>query len=551
MAVNGDSGTGKTYFCEAIKDGFGDIGPEEILYMMRDRKKDQAIFNRILGREWLEKYIDPVYYQGYPVSQEDDDPEGYFSHFLEEQADQKLIILDGCRDRHYFQRIVERFYRKGLLDVVVNFRAAHSTRRENLEEREVALESIKTHLSFLEEPALEDTLFYQEGNTLIYDLDNSSPHRLAREEIQELFQKSHIDHWGDLILLGDFSRDALSCRLDSGRSNWERERFDHVSEAIPGAAAWEFSMEERKFQFVLNRDLGSQPCFLGHIPLSDVKPKQIRLYAQDQIAGLGETGLAFVLTFVDNRIFYARIGSSRGLSLLGREMFTIDEQGRLLRLSFESRQAALFTSSFPPVTCLDTRLKDRVATGHSDGSLRVWDFTRMRILRIAAHDTPVKDLTLDDWGRAYTTGSDGLLKGWDLRRNTRLTVSGLGCTRRTRRYPGGKILVESDALHILDPENESFLAVSVPMDTEISDISVYPDGRFVAAMSDGIGVFAPDEDLCKLSLIKAHAHSTLGCLTLGPKILTCGRETDEQNDLRISGTDLFVKHESEKLSLQA
>jgi len=37
IAVNGDSGTGKTYFCQSIIGGFGNLKPEEILYLMRDR----------------------------------------------------------------------------------------------------------------------------------------------------------------------------------------------------------------------------------------------------------------------------------------------------------------------------------------------------------------------------------------------------------------------------------------------------------------------------------------------------------------------------------
>ena len=49
MAVNGDSGTGKTYFCQAIADGFADIRPHEILYLMRDTKRGQKVFNRLLG----------------------------------------------------------------------------------------------------------------------------------------------------------------------------------------------------------------------------------------------------------------------------------------------------------------------------------------------------------------------------------------------------------------------------------------------------------------------------------------------------------------------
>jgi PBS lyase HEAT-like repeat len=159
MAVNGDSGTGKTYFCHAIMGGFGDIKPEEVLYLMRDRKRGQKVFNRILGIRWLKKYIEPAYYHDYPLDEERDNPDEYFRQFLAENADKKLILLDGARDSLYFQKVIDYFYFKGELDVEVNFRANFSTRRLNLEEREMALESVKTHLAFLEEPTLEDTLF--------------------------------------------------------------------------------------------------------------------------------------------------------------------------------------------------------------------------------------------------------------------------------------------------------------------------------------------------------------------------------------------------------
>ncbi|MFW6123674.1 MAG: hypothetical protein ACOC5G_00470 [Acidobacteriota bacterium] len=123
MAVNGDSGTGKTYFCESILESFGDLEPKEILYLMRDRKKDQKIFNQILGIQWLKKYIDPIYYQDYPHSEKDDHPEEFLTQFLEENSDKKLIIIDGCRDRYYFQRIIDLLYFHEQLNVVVNFRA--------------------------------------------------------------------------------------------------------------------------------------------------------------------------------------------------------------------------------------------------------------------------------------------------------------------------------------------------------------------------------------------------------------------------------------------
>lgn len=156
VAVMGDSGTGKTYFCQVLASGFSGINPEEILYLMRDSKSGQKVFNSLLGRSWLKKYIDPVYYEA-DGEAETDQP--FWNRFMEENSQKRLILLDGCRDRHYFQRVVDLFYERGELHVVVNFRANFSTRRLNLEEREFALESVRLHLSFLEEPSLENTFF--------------------------------------------------------------------------------------------------------------------------------------------------------------------------------------------------------------------------------------------------------------------------------------------------------------------------------------------------------------------------------------------------------
>ncbi|HZX11515.1 MAG TPA: hypothetical protein VFG01_11270, partial [Acidobacteriota bacterium] len=226
MAVNGDSGTGKTYFCESILESFGDLEPKEILYLMRDRKRDQKIFNQILGIQWLKKHIDPIHYQDYPHSEKDDHPRAFLTRFLEEKSDKKLIIIDGCRDRYYFQRIIDLFHFSENLDVVVNFRANYSTRRKNLEEREIALERIKTHLSFLEEPPLEDTHFYQEGKAIVYDLDNSINRRLNKPEIQELFKKRRIGTWGQMIKVGKFSQKTEILSMEKEPVSYSKNQFN-------------------------------------------------------------------------------------------------------------------------------------------------------------------------------------------------------------------------------------------------------------------------------------------------------------------------------------
>jgi len=287
IAVNGDSGTGKTYFCQAIAGGFAGLQAEEILYLMRDTKKGQKVFNRLLGLPWLKKHIDPSYYHDYPVSEEEDDPGSYFRRFLEDNRDRRLIILDGCRDRHYFQKVIDFFYNQGELDVEVNFRANFSTRRLNLESREFALESVKLHLAFLEEPALEDTSFYQEGLVVLYDLDNSLGARLNSQETKELFGERRIDSWGQLIRIGGFSGEErpLPCRNEALRTS--EADFDLNEEDWPEFQTRPIVPLERRLSPVLNEDLKAGPNLLKTIPLAELHPGRIRFYAQDQVAGTG------------------------------------------------------------------------------------------------------------------------------------------------------------------------------------------------------------------------------------------------------------------------
>lgn len=550
MAVNGDSGTGKTYFCQAIKNGFGNIKAGEILYLMRDRKKDQKIFNRILGLEWLKKHIDPIYYQDDPLCREAIDPDKFFLNFMTKHSDKKLIILDGCRDRHYFQRVIDLFYTNGQLDVAVNFRAAHSTRRFNLEEREIALESVKSHLSFLEEPALEDTVFYQQGTVPLYDLDNSIPHRLNHEEVKELFKKPRIDRWSDLIRLGEFKSEAAVHSLTTGIIDVDRDRFVFKTEAMPTSLSREFASEERKIQILFNRDLNNHPNLLGHIPLPELKPRQLRFYAQDQIAGLGDGGRAFVLSFLDKRMFSSQVEAAKDFFLLKRDMYIVTNQGRLLRLSFEKNQLTEFGDCLPPVTCLETRPPDILVTGHADGSIRIWNNKNNRIFRVAAHDSPINSLAMDTFGRIYSASSDNWLKRWDFDHSTVLSSPLPGSFSRIKVYSDEQILAGSNDLRFVDLGKNRSRVLSFPKQTRINDICVAQDGRIVAALPGRLAVIAPNETSFTIQFLENEDFETLNCLIMGAKILTCCKRAKEPSHIRIFGNEYFVQHELGKLFLK-
>jgi WD40 repeat protein/HEAT repeat protein len=575
IAVNGDSGTGKTYFCESIINGFADLKPDEILYLMRDRKKDHKIFNRILGLKWLKKYIEPVYYQDYPLSEEEDDPDEFFRQFLEKNSNKKLIILDGCRDQNYFQRVIDLFYFKGELDVEVNFRATLSTRRLNLEEREIALESVETHLSFVEEPSLEDTHFYQEGIVLLYDLDNSISSRLNSQETQELFEKKKIDSWGDLIRIGDFNQESKPLKIEPETLSLRQENFSLRSEDWPKSSAKPFSPEERKFRAKLNENLAEQPNLLQTIEMDDLKAKQIRFYAQDQIAGIGEEGSVFVLTFLDNRIFYTFVERNTDITLLGRDIFLINHKGELTNVSFERNEIVKIGKTNSPALAITSFPRNRIITGHKDGSIRIWDFLNKNIFTLEGHHQPVLSLAVDYSGRIYSGSLDKTLRHWDMEKGLVNIVENLeGKPHHIKLYPQGKILaiIEGDyyadhikrdlksKISIINFKDGISHVIPSPFKKTISGVNVYFDGRIIVGLSaskrkskqgnGNLAIIIPGKNYWEYKILGGHSMETKDCLATGPRIMTCGMEAPDQHTIRFWGIEYYVRTELSKLSLQ-
>ncbi len=577
VAVNGDSGTGKTYFCQAISQGFGEVKSHEILYLMRDRKKDQKIFNRILGLTWLKKYIDPVYYQDYPLSEAKDDPDDFIESFLEENKDKKLILLDGCRDQHYFHRVVELFYFKGVLDVAVNFRATFSSRRANLEDRERALESINTHLSFLEEPPLEDTLFYWEGIVILYDLDNSTSCRLDRQEIQELFQKRRIEAWGNLIHIGNFDNELKAQKILQEKLAFHTDDFLLVEQTMPKSVNMSFVHEERKFKVELNDRLSEQPYLLGTIEVSDIKPVQICFYAQDQLAGVGKGDDVFVLTFLDNRIFHTKVQDCSKIALCGRNIFVLDSQGGLSRVSFEGQEMARFETIGSPITALTVSDTIKPVTGHEDGSIGIWDLSNKKIVMLRGHKKPVSALVVDYSGRIYSVSFDHTVKLWDLMNKTVRTMEYPDETvTLLKRYTNGKVLAlveamadassskgsgNSDkAIRIMNLKNMSAQVISLNFDHGISNINVDSEGRIVLSFTipmmqnkqkeKVLAILSPEKNRCPIDVLEAQAKEITSSLVMGPKIITCGKDDKDAYRLHLWGNKYYVKHEHRKMSMQ-
>jgi hypothetical protein len=565
IAVSGDSGTGKTYFCQSIKDGFGEVSSSEILYLMRDRKRDQKKFNRMLGLRWLKKHIDPIYYSDYPCREEEDDPEEYFRSFLEEHSDKKLIILDGCRDRNYFQRVIDLFYFRGELDAVVNLRAAFSSRRRNLEEREVALVSLRNHLSFLEEPVLEDTLFYIEGRVVLYDLDNSLDCRLERRDIGELFSRARIPGWGNLIQLGEFPSGPWAPPSRSAPLKPDTDTFLPRTESWTTVSSHSFKHREQIFCPQINRDNQKSQNFLLTIDLPSVQPVQLARYAENQVAGRGQAGQVFALTFEDKRLFWTEEKNTETMTLLGRDFFLLGKGGAFSRLSFEKGERALLQNTSSPGKAAAPFLNTKVITGHEDGTLRLWDTKEKTVTIFEGHSDGILSLCSDYSHHIYSSSRDGTLRRWDLREGRCLVVKTPFPAHRLLTGPEGSVYATGTEpgstgaafLHVFDFTTDQSRLYSFPW--PILAFRRTADSRLILALDCSgdhpapgtLLLFSPLEKASDAALLAGHSRGTRDCLASGPRILTCGRDEDGEFSLKIWGGRDFVRSEREKMKLSA
>ncbi len=568
MAVTGDSGTGKTYFCQVLASGQAGYKRDEVWHLMRDSKTGRKIFNRLLGLAWLKQHIDPAYYQDDSLSEYPVDPEEYWPLFLDSCQPKRLIILDGCRDQDYFQRVIDFFYKQGELDIVVNFRSNYSTRRLNLEEREKALESVKLHLSFKEEPALEDTLFYQDGKLILFDLDNSISCRLDQEEISEVFSRREIAHWEEFIQLGSFPAEEEVTITAVREFSVEEAPLIWTEEAWPESRRISITATEEIKEPRLNEDLETEPNLLLTIPWPELKPDWLFFYAQGQIAGVSEEGHIFVFSFLDNRLFYSSLCDKvSACTLLGRKFYLQTEKQGWLNLSLEKNEVLLQGHQVLPATKICSYPPHNLIMAHTDGSLSFWDVARQKRQRFPMNISPVVALTVDRRGQVYLASSKEIFC-LDLEKKI----------RKKAFFPGQEIkllqvfsrdqvvsfsLEAQDLtwkLNLVDFNQAKVKSFSLPSLEMISNCTVTPDGRMIihghrrtipkGEPISSLLILDIQENRGFLSRLNRTNYEADGLLLMGPRIITCGQEPDGSRALRVWGSKLFVRAESSKLKIK-
>ena len=561
MAVTGDSGTGKTYFCQSILGGFGKLQAKDIIYLQRDNPAHMKLFDRMLGLEYLKKHIDSSLYDDYMPIENVDKPDKFFDEFINKHGDKKLIILDGWRDDAYFEQIIKIFYEKGFLDVAVNFQTTYSTKRLNLEKRERGLERVRNCLSCTENP-MKETRFYREGKVLIYNLDNSISSRLNSEETIEVFRRKKVKEWGDYIRIGRFEKDVEPLEIDEESFQFHMEDFVGESKSISLDKISHFSPDETSFSRILNEDIKNESNLLQIIKPGDFAVKHIAFYMPGQIAFCDFSGNIGIFSGLNDRIIYTQVFKNKpvGIAITGEKICSLDVGGNLRIASFHDNSITDIIMNAPLACSIISNHSNLIITGHHDGSIRTWDINLAQVRILNNHNSAVSALAIDRHGRIFSGSINGELRIWDIKENRvrvfLLPESPIGAIDM---YPDGRIAIgiSENKIGILNFETGNCQIVKNDSQGTINAINAYFDGRIIVGMkssddndTDGnLTIHDPRPDIQRYKVLGGHRIETRDCLTMGPRIITYGRESDSEYTLRIWGTESYVKTESEKLKL--
>lgn len=566
MAVTGDSGTGKTYFCDAIKNGFGDVSKDEILYLMRDNPAHMYVFNGMLGIKLLKDYIDPQYYEDYPLTEGEDDPDVFFDNFIKKHANKKLIILDGWMDEVYFYHVLKVFYGKGYLDCMVNFRTTFSTKRLNLEEREGVLERVKNCLAYIEKPMIEDTEFYRSGDVLVYNLDNSLVSRLSQQEMLEIFSRRKVETWGDYIRIGQFEKDVKKLRMREERLVLSVENYSPEIQYFSLKDSTPFTPDEASFSRVLNEDIKRESNLLQIIKLNSIEINRITFHTLGQIAYCGFDGSVGILSGLNERIFYTQPYKEKahGVCTIGGDICSIDAEGSLQITSFPHNTITRIGKSDSPVYTVSSDRTNRIVTGHMDGTVRLWNMQSKEAKVLRGHSGAVVATIVNRDGKIISGSEDGELRVWDIDEGNVTIVHGHEVPiSALSLYPDKKIVMglgsnkdgQAGAIKIIDTESSSCVVLDIHECGCVTILHVYFDGRIIAGItargsSSSTGMLVvvdPRSDVHGYNVIGTHGSEIRDCITMGPRIITVGSEHDNEHTLRIWGTELYVKMEHDKL----
>ncbi|MGB9721051.1 MAG: hypothetical protein ACPL28_06220 [bacterium] len=552
MAVTGDSGTGKTYFCEAIKYGFGDISNDDILYLMRDNPGHRTLFSRMIDKKFTKDFLDPQYYTIEMMDEINIAPYDVFFDFIKQNSHKKLIILDGWLDEIYFYQVLKTFYQFNYLDCVVNFRTTYSTRRINLETREGILERVRDCLRFIENPPIEETEFYRNGDVFVYNLDNSIGSRLSSGEIKEIFSRKKVGVWANYIHIGRFDKESKIIPAFEETLESKIENFQPLNDNKIAIEEKPIKIQTEHFARINNESPESQPNLLQTIKLYKSKPEQITYYSPGMIAYSDKNGRFGLLVGINNQNFFTQIEEEdiSGLCVHNEFVCWVSPKSGVNALDFNKNRLLIFQTSANPSVIASDRY-NIIATGENDGTIRIWNINSRITKVISGQRKAITGIVVKKNGLIVSSSVDGELRIWNLRegvvkiyKDARFATEKIGIYQ----YSDDVILLKDNSIFILNPEIDRLNSLKINGMNEATAFYPYYAGRIFAGFQNGNkSVFVaiePQKEKSIYTIIGIKNDKITGILTMGPRIITASRD-----GLNIWGSEIYVRNELEKLKI--
>ena len=263
-----------------------------------------------------------------------------------------------------------------------------------------------------------------------------------------------------------------------------------------------------------------------------------------------------------------------GLAVLREDICSIDIEGKLKITSFQNNTITNWQRSNSQACSIATDRENKIAIGYIDGTIKIWDIKSKKVKILKGHTSEVLAIAIDHKDRIFSSARDKELRVWDIQSNKVKIFKGFKTLiSAIDLYPDGRIVVGTDLenmfqkseqiskskIRIVNFETNESKILQVNDNGNTNAINTYFDGRIILGLKTKINnypgnnliIIDPRPDFHKYNILKGHRLETRDCITMGPRIITCGSESNSEHTLRIWGAEAYVKIEHEKLKLMS